>query len=203
MKKHIHIINFNVVFFLKIQLCASINNISLDRTLNVKVEPPTFDDLREEDANAAESLLEDSYENCDDDDDEVLILKNSDVPVPIAVCSYEVKKNDNVSANKPFATNVSILIFFMPSLNFFDLQICNCTEKYWCPRLHHNKRSRLQTSYAPFERCKWTGKIQFRLSSRQPSVRQKIYPSPTCCLHWNHTNWCWSAGSFSNGFHQG
>lgn len=77
---------------------------------SIKIEPPSFEELNVNDAILAEKLLSSSYEECFDDDDEILICKNQIIPAPIASPAYEVKQNDIVSGNMPFATDVSIYI---------------------------------------------------------------------------------------------
>lgn len=81
--------------------------LSLVTSCEIKTEPPTFNELDTADANAAEQLLDDSYENCYDDDDDVLIFKEATIPIPIQ-SRYELKKNDILSKNIPFATDVNL-----------------------------------------------------------------------------------------------
>lgn len=60
-----------------------------------------------------EDVFNESYENCNTSDDDVLIRKKDAVPRPRAEKSkYEVKRNDIISGNMLFATNVSSLFIF-------------------------------------------------------------------------------------------
>lgn len=72
-------------------------------------EEPVFTPLGEENQQAVEDVFNSSYEKCDDSGD-ILVCTKDVIPVPIGEKNqYEVKKNDILSGNMAFATNVSIL----------------------------------------------------------------------------------------------
>lgn len=83
--------------------------------VQVKKEPQ-FSSMDEEDANVVANLFDGSYEKLNESDDDILIHRNDYVPAPIAAAvdedkiPYKVKVNDIISANIPFATNVSVCI---------------------------------------------------------------------------------------------
>lgn len=86
--------------------------------VQVKKEPQ-FSPMDEEDADVVANIFDGSYEKLNDSDDDILIHRNDYVPAPITDAvekdkkPYKVKVNDVISANMPFATNVSVCSFFM------------------------------------------------------------------------------------------
>lgn len=67
---------------------------------------PEFPDLDVQNSQAVEGVFNESFEDCDESGD-VLILKKNAIPRPINDRNpYEVKANDIVSGNMPFASNV-------------------------------------------------------------------------------------------------
>lgn len=78
---------------------------------SIKTEP-VFAELPKEDAQAIDEVLSASYEQCYDSDDDVLVSTAGIIPQPKSIKNpYEVKTNDILSGNMPFATNVSKIIF--------------------------------------------------------------------------------------------
>lgn len=87
-------------------------NSAMAITQPIKNEP-VFDQLNETDAEAVDNSFEESHENYGSDD-EVMIHRNTMpstmLPKPIGEPRnpYQVKVNDIVSGNIPFAMNVSV-----------------------------------------------------------------------------------------------
>lgn len=76
--------------------------------------------MDDEDVGAVDDILDGSFEKLNDSDDDILIHRNDVVPPPIKPeqIPYQVKMNDILSGNIPFATNVSVEhIFIIPSFN--------------------------------------------------------------------------------------
>lgn len=67
---------------------------------------PIFVVMNDQDANAVEAFLNDSYEQCGSDDD-VFIHKSDYIPAPV---TEQVKQSDILSGTKPFAIDVSIYL---------------------------------------------------------------------------------------------
>lgn len=89
----------------------------------VKVEP-VFAPLCEKDAQAIEKVLNDSYEQVNESDDDVLICIQETIPMPMAMKNpYQVKSNDILSGNMPFATHVR---------NFEFNQIFSTKQSFIC-----------------------------------------------------------------------
>lgn len=77
---------------------------------SIKTEP-VFAELPKEDAQAIDEVLSASFEQCYDSDDDVLVSTAGIIPQPKSIKNpYEVKTNDILSGNMPFATNVSKII---------------------------------------------------------------------------------------------
>lgn len=75
-------------------------------------QEPIFEQMGDRDANAAEILLNNSYEQCGSDDD-VFIHKDDFLPAPVgSKASYQMKKNDVVTGKKPFAIHVSVCVAY-------------------------------------------------------------------------------------------
>lgn len=91
---------------------ADMLSSALNAALMIKApvkKDPEFSSLNAQDEQAVEEVLNNSYEVCDDEGD-VLISTNDMLPMPIAERNpYEMKSNDILSANMPYATNVSFL----------------------------------------------------------------------------------------------
>lgn len=94
------------------------SNSLASAVVQVKKEPQ-FSQMDEEDADVVANLFDGSYEKLNDSDDDILIHRNDYVPAPITDAidedkiPYKVKMNDVISANIPFATNVSDHSFFI------------------------------------------------------------------------------------------
>lgn len=91
---------------------SSERNEMVNLQANVPIKPePQFPDMDGEDLEAVEEILNDSYEALDDD---VMIRRNDVMPPPIPpkLEPYQVKANDIVSGNLPFATDVSLMQLF-------------------------------------------------------------------------------------------
>lgn len=86
-------------------MLADESNAAMDMTADPIKSEPVFEQLNESDSRAAEEVFNDSFENYGSDDD-VMIHRRELVPKPIAdKNSYEVKSNDLLSGNIPFAQN--------------------------------------------------------------------------------------------------
>lgn len=87
-------------------------------------EEPTFNPLDDADLQAIDGVFNESYEQCDSDG-EIYIEKSNPVPPPCVSNEnpYQTKKNDILSANIAFATDVS---FFSYSLTAVKC----CQTKY-------------------------------------------------------------------------
>lgn len=77
-------------------------------------QEPIFAVMNDQDANAVEAYLNNSYEQCGSDDD-VFIHKSDYIPAPVteqskSTVKYQVKQSDIVSGTKPFAIDVSIYL---------------------------------------------------------------------------------------------
>lgn len=75
-----------------------------------------FDPLGDDESQAIGGILNESYEQCDSDGD-VFVEKSARIPPPCKNKNpYETKKNDILSGNLPFATDVSFFSIFFSSL---------------------------------------------------------------------------------------
>lgn len=89
--------------------------------INLKAEMP-FMPLNEVDSEATENVFHSSFENCSETDDDVMICKNDEIPMPACEhveLDFMFKNNDIVSGTMAFAENVSNNNY-QTSLDFFS-----------------------------------------------------------------------------------
>lgn len=90
-----------------IDLQPETEHVHQNKQQPIKPEP-VFTQLDNENAQAVEDILNESYENCDDSGD-VLVCSRDEMPMPnFERIRYEVKQSDIISGNLAFATNVRV-----------------------------------------------------------------------------------------------
>lgn len=94
-------------------------------------QEPVFAQLADENAQAADDVFNESFENCDESGD-IMVHSKDILPMPIAERNpYEVKQNDIISGNMAFAKNVSIFIHieckFLPNPSK-NINIFHCLQ---------------------------------------------------------------------------
>lgn len=77
---------------------------------SIKYEP-IFGNLNAEDAQAAEIFLDSTYEKYGSNED-LFMEKTQRMPTPLVTYAHEMKKDDIITGNKPFALEVSIFRCF-------------------------------------------------------------------------------------------